>query len=64
MARSTAQAERLGLRCRPLEETLADTLEWELRSGLGRQRKAGLSPADEADLITRAREDQATVGST
>jgi 2'-hydroxyisoflavone reductase len=56
MARSTAAAERLGLRARPLEETLQGALEWEVRHGPGRPRKAGLSPADEAALITQARQ--------
>jgi nucleoside-diphosphate-sugar epimerase len=55
MDRSTALARRLGLTVRPLEETLADTLEWELSSGPGRTRKAGLSPGDEVSLIDRAR---------
>jgi nucleoside-diphosphate-sugar epimerase len=55
MARDTATSRLLGLACRPVEETLADTLEWELRSGPGRRRKAGLSPADEAALIGLAR---------
>ena len=59
MARSTAVAERLGLRCRPLEETLADTLEWELRHGPGRPRRAGLSPSDEVALIAEARDGSA-----
>ncbi len=56
MARSTAAAEALGLTCRPLAETLADTLAWELASGPGRVRKAGLSPADEISLLSEARQ--------
>ena len=56
MARSTAAAEALGLTSRPLTETLADTLAWELASGPGRARKAGLSPADEASLLAAARQ--------
>jgi nucleoside-diphosphate-sugar epimerase len=63
MARSTATAEQLGLRCRPLEETLADTLEWEVRQGPGRPRRAGLSPADEVALIAQAREESAGLDS-
>jgi nucleoside-diphosphate-sugar epimerase len=60
MARSTAVAQRLGLQCRPLEQTLADVLEWEVRQGPGRPRKAGLSPTDEAALIAKAREESAS----
>jgi nucleoside-diphosphate-sugar epimerase len=55
MARSTAAAEALGLTSRPLAETLADTLAWELASGPGRVRKAGLTVADELDLLSAAR---------
>ena len=57
MARSTAAAQALGLACRPLADTLRDTLEWELRSGPGRPRRAGLTPADESALLALARED-------
>ena len=59
MARDTAAAEALGLRTRPLAQTLADTLEWELLHGPGRRRKAGLSPADEAELLAAASHDRA-----
>ena len=55
MARSTAAAEALGLTSRPLADTLADTLAWELATGPGRARKAGLSPSDEVDLLAKAR---------
>ena len=55
MARSTAAAQALGLVARPLEDTLADTLAWEVSSGPGRARKAGLSPRDELALISEAR---------
>jgi nucleoside-diphosphate-sugar epimerase len=55
MARSTAAAEALGLTGRPLGDTLADTLAWELAVGPGRARKAGLSPSDEVDLLASAR---------
>jgi nucleoside-diphosphate-sugar epimerase len=54
MARSTAAAEALGLVARPLEDTLADTLAWEVASGPGRARKAGLAPADEVALLADA----------
>ncbi|KRE52698.1 NAD-dependent epimerase/dehydratase family protein [Phycicoccus sp. Soil748] len=54
MARDTSAAQALGLTPRPLAETLADTLAWELQHGPGRRRKAGLSPAEEAELLTLA----------
>lgn len=57
MARSTAAAQRLGLRTRPLADTLTATLEWELRQGPGRPRSAGLAPADEQELVAAARRD-------
>lgn len=53
--RSAAAAVDEGLQCRPLADTLADTLDWELRHGPGRVRRAGLSPADEVALIAAAR---------
>jgi nucleoside-diphosphate-sugar epimerase len=55
MARSTAAAQALGLVARPLEQTLTDTLAWELSSGPGRVRNAGLSPSDELALLAEAR---------
>lgn len=55
MARSTAAAEALGLTSRPLAETLSDTLAWEVASGPGRARKAGLTVADELDLLADPR---------
>lgn len=58
MARSTAAAERLGLRTRPLADTLRDTLEWELRHGPGRRRGAGLSVDDERELVEAARRER------
>jgi nucleoside-diphosphate-sugar epimerase len=57
MARDTTAAGALGLTTRPLEETLRDTLEWELREGPGRVRKAGLAPVDEQELVAQARRD-------
>ena len=59
MARDTSAAQALGLLARPLEDTLRDVLEWELRQGPGRPRRAGLSPADERALVARARQDRA-----
>jgi 2'-hydroxyisoflavone reductase len=55
MARSTSAAQERGLTSRPLVETLVDTLDWEVRTGPGRPRKAGLSPADEQELVAAAR---------
>jgi 2'-hydroxyisoflavone reductase len=56
MSRDVAAAQELGLVSRPLPETLLDTLEWELRTGPGRPRRAGLSPADETSLVAQARQ--------
>lgn len=55
MARSSDAAQALGLAVRPLADTLRDALAWELQSGPGRPRKAGLEPADEVELIQLAR---------
>ncbi|MDE9367422.1 oxidoreductase [Luteipulveratus sp. YIM 133132] len=55
MTRSSAAAEAHGLRTRTLAETVRDGLEWELRTGPGRARKAGLTPTDEVELLGRAR---------
>lgn len=54
-ARDASAARTAGLLLRPLAQTLADTLAWELRAGPGRPRRAGLSPADERELIGAAR---------
>ena len=54
-SRSVDAAFAHGLVTRPLAETLRDGLEWELRQGPGRRRKAGLTPTDEAELIARRR---------
>ena len=48
-AHDTSLAESLGLRCRPLAETLADTLAWEL-SDPG-ERRSGLSDDQERALL-------------
>jgi nucleoside-diphosphate-sugar epimerase len=55
MARDTSAAEAAGLVCRPLAETLEDTLGWEVRQGPGRPRQAGLAPAEERRLVEQAR---------
>ncbi|WP_433159601.1 oxidoreductase [Kribbella sp. CA-247076] len=50
-SRSGAAARAAGLTHRPRREFLEDTLAWELELGLDRERKAGLSPAKEKELI-------------
>ncbi len=55
MARDTSAAHAAGLSCRPLVETLEDTLAWEVLQGPGRQRRAGLSPMEERQLVEAAR---------
>ncbi len=51
MARSNKAALAAGLRIRPWQETLADTLADERGRGLDRPRKAGLTPETEAWLV-------------
>jgi 2'-hydroxyisoflavone reductase len=51
MARSNNAAVEAGLRLRPWQETLADTLADERERGLDRPRKAGLSPETETRLL-------------
>ena len=46
-------ARRTGLRLRPLEETVGAALRWERELGLDRERRAGLSPDRERDLLRR-----------
>lgn len=50
-ARDSTRAQAVGLRTRPLEQTLADTLGWELTRDLARPRRAGLNDADERSLL-------------
>jgi hypothetical protein len=50
-ARDSSKARQAGLMTRPLHETLADVLAWELTRSPGRVRKAGLSDGDERSLL-------------
>lgn len=50
-ARSAAAGVAAGLDCRPLAQTLADVLAWEVAQGGGRPRGAGLSQQEERQLI-------------
>ncbi len=50
-ARDSGRARAAGLRTRPLEQTLADTLAWELTRDLAAPRRAGLSDDEELDLL-------------
>jgi hypothetical protein len=50
-SRSGAAAAAAGLTHRPRREFLVDALAWERELGLDRERRAGLSPAKERELI-------------
>jgi 2'-hydroxyisoflavone reductase len=50
-SRDGSAAKAAGLTTRPLAETLADTLAWELGRNLQRPRRAGLSDHDERGLL-------------
>ncbi|MFF1820632.1 oxidoreductase [Kribbella sp. NPDC058245] len=54
--RSGAAAAAAGLVHRPRREFLADTLAWERELGLERERRAGLSPSKERELIAALEE--------
>jgi nucleoside-diphosphate-sugar epimerase len=54
-ARDSSAARAAGLVTRPLADTLADTLEWELASGPDRPRLAGLTAEEERSLLADAR---------
>ena len=49
--RDNRAARAVGLQSRPLKETLADTLAWELQQGAERKRGAGLDDDDERALL-------------
>jgi len=53
MDRSNARATGLGLTLRPLDETLADALIWERVEGFERPRKAGMTSAEQDELVTQ-----------
>jgi 2'-hydroxyisoflavone reductase len=53
LSRDTSPALAAGLSARPLAESASDALAYERSLGLDRPRLAGLSAADEADLLTR-----------
>jgi 2'-hydroxyisoflavone reductase len=50
-ANDSSKARRAGLSTRPLDQTLADTLAWELSRDRDRVRQAGLSDEDERALL-------------
>lgn len=45
------RATELGLRRRPLRDTVTDVLAWEMQAGPGRPRRAGLTPDEERELL-------------
>ena len=55
--RDRGRAVASGLTTRPLDETLADALRWEHELGVHRERRAGLSPARERELLARLTQD-------
>jgi 2'-hydroxyisoflavone reductase len=65
-ARSGAAASAAGLSARPLADLAADSLRWERELGLDRERRAGLSRAEELELLAAlaAAETSATGTST
>ena len=52
MTRRNDAARTAGLVLRPLRETAAAALDWERERGLGRERRAGLTPERELALLT------------
>jgi 2'-hydroxyisoflavone reductase len=57
-ARDSSKARRVGLSTRPLEQTLADTLSWELTRATDRARRAGLTGDEERALLAALAEHQ------
>lgn len=62
MARDVTAAQERGLTFRPLAETVRASLEWERERGLDRDRRAGLTPAREAELVAAWRSALTTAG--
>jgi hypothetical protein len=50
-SRDNGKARAAGLRTRPLEQTLSDTLAWELTRDHREARRAGLTDDDERALL-------------
>lgn len=61
-SRSTVRAESLGLRRRPLEQTLRDALAWEESRTTTAGRRAGLTDADERELLAELEADRRPAG--
>jgi 2'-hydroxyisoflavone reductase len=59
MARSNARAKAAGLTLRPLTETLADVLAWEIQAGLDQPHGAGLTATEERELLAQLAADAA-----
>lgn len=55
LGRRCSRAAEAGMTARPLSTTVRDTLAWEVHTGPGRERRAGLSPADEVELLSALR---------
>jgi 2'-hydroxyisoflavone reductase len=62
MARSNARAKAAGLTLRPLAETFADVLAWELEGGMEQPHGAGLTAAEERELLAELAADAASPG--
>jgi 2'-hydroxyisoflavone reductase len=52
--RRNSAARAAGLALRPLHDTVADALRWEVECGTTRERKAGLTPTNESRLLAEA----------
>jgi nucleoside-diphosphate-sugar epimerase len=57
MAHDHRKAIDAGLKHRPFEDVVADVLAYERELGLDRERAAGLTPAEEAGLLTTGKEE-------
>jgi hypothetical protein len=54
-SRDSSRARAAGLRARPFEDTLADTLAWEVTRDRAEPRLAGLTDTDERALLEQLR---------